>query len=63
MPAVVVVHGGAWSVPDELAKTVVNGVKIAALDGFSVLERGGSALDSVEAVVKNLEDNVAFDAG
>uniref|UniRef100_A0A674P3D9 Isoaspartyl peptidase/L-asparaginase n=1 Tax=Takifugu rubripes TaxID=31033 RepID=A0A674P3D9_TAKRU len=63
MPAVVVVHGGAWSVPDKLAKAVVDGVKMAALDGFSVLERGGSALDAVEAAVRNLEDNVTFNAG
>lgn len=59
----VVVHGGAWSVPDKHAKAVVDGVKMAALDGFSVLERGGSALDAVEAAVRNLEDNVAFNAG
>lgn len=59
----VVVHGGAWSVPDELAKATVDGVKMAALGGFSVLDGGGSALDAVEAAVKNLEDNVVFNAG
>lgn len=63
MPAVVVVHGGAWSIPDKLAKAVVDGVKMAAMDGFSVLERGGSSLDAVEAAVRNLEDNVTFNAG
>lgn len=63
MPAVIVVHGGAWSVPDERAKATVDGVKMAALDGFSVLEGGGSALDSVESAVRNLEDNVVFNAG
>ena len=60
---VVVVHGGAWSVPDERAKATVDGVKMAALDGFSVLKGGGSALDAVEAAVRNLEDNVVFNAG
>lgn len=63
MAAVVVVHGGAWSVPDELALTTVDGVKTAALDGFSVLKEGGSALDAVEAAVRNLEDNPVFNAG
>lgn len=63
MPAVVLVHGGAWSVPDELAKATVDGVKMAALDGFSVLEEGGSALDAVQAAVRNLEDNIVFNAG
>lgn len=59
----VLVHGGAWSVPDDLAKAVVDGVKMAALDGLSVLEGGGSTLDAVEAAVRNMEDNVAFSAG
>lgn len=63
MPAVVVVHGGAWSIPEDLAKATIDGVKVAALDGFSVLEKGGSALDAVEAAVRNLEDNVVFNAG
>lgn len=63
MSAMVVVHGGAWSIPDELAKASVDGVKMAALGGFSSLERGGSALDAVEAAVRNLEDNVVFNAG
>lgn len=63
MPAVVLVHGGASSVPDDLTKAVVDGVKMAALDGFSVLEGGGSTLDAVEAAVRNMEDNVEFNAG
>lgn len=63
MPAVVVVHGGAWSLPDQLAKVTVDGVKMAALDGFSVLEKGGTALDAVEAAVRSLEDNTVFNAG
>lgn len=63
MPAVVVVHGGAWAVPDDLAEASIEGAKLAALNGFSVLEGGGSALDAVEAAVKNMEDNVVFGAG
>ncbi|XP_070772639.1 isoaspartyl peptidase/L-asparaginase [Enoplosus armatus] len=63
MSAVVVVHGGAWAIPDELAKASVDGVKAAASEGFSVLKRGGSALDAVEAAVRALEDNTVFNAG
>lgn len=63
MAAVVVVHGGAWSVPDQLALATVDGVKTAALEGFSVLKEGASALDAVEAAVRNLEDNPVFNAG
>lgn len=63
MTAVVVVHGGAWAVPEELAKACVDGVKVAARDGFSVLMGGGSALDAVEAAVRTMEDNTLFNAG
>ncbi|XP_031695877.1 isoaspartyl peptidase/L-asparaginase [Anarrhichthys ocellatus] len=63
MSAVIVVHGGAWAIPNGLAKASVDGVKVAACDGFSVLQRGGSALDAVEAAVRGLEDNTVFDAG
>ncbi|KAI3362666.1 hypothetical protein L3Q82_001738 [Scortum barcoo] len=63
MSAVVVVHGGAWAIPDELAEASVDGVKVAACEGFSVLKRGGSALDAVEAAVRALEDNAVFNAG
>ncbi|XP_017268337.1 isoaspartyl peptidase/L-asparaginase [Kryptolebias marmoratus] len=63
MPAVVVVHGGAWAIPDERAKQCVDGVKAAACQGLSVLRGGGSALDAVEAAVRALEDNPVFNAG
>ncbi|XP_071389083.1 isoaspartyl peptidase/L-asparaginase [Centroberyx affinis] len=63
MKAVIVVHGGAWAIPDEISKASVDGVKAAACEGFSVLKRGGSALDAVEAAVRAMEDNTVFDAG
>ncbi|XP_029031243.1 isoaspartyl peptidase/L-asparaginase [Betta splendens] len=63
MPAVIVVHGGAWAIPDELAEASVAGVKVAARGGYSVLRRGGSALDAVEAAVRSMEDNSVFNAG
>ncbi|TNN67224.1 Isoaspartyl peptidase/L-asparaginase [Liparis tanakae] len=63
MSAVIVVHGGAWAIPQDLAEACVDGVKVAACEGFSVLQRGGSALDAVEAAVRALEDNAVFNAG
>ncbi|KAM9344859.1 isoaspartyl peptidase/L-asparaginase [Symphorus nematophorus] len=63
MSAVVVVHGGAWAIPDEMAKASVDGVKVAASEGFAVLKRGGGAVDAVEAAVRALEDNSVFNAG
>ncbi|KAL3050213.1 hypothetical protein OYC64_012281 [Pagothenia borchgrevinki] len=62
MSAVVVVHGGPWAIPEDLAKASVDGVKAAARQGSSVLKGGGSALDVVEAAVMALEDNPAFNA-
>ncbi|XP_068424555.1 isoaspartyl peptidase/L-asparaginase [Clinocottus analis] len=63
MSAVIVVHGGAWAIPHDLAEASVDGVKVAACKGFSVLQQGGSALDAVELAVRALEDNTVFDAG
>lgn len=63
MKAVLVVHGGAWAIPDELAEASVAGVKDAAWAGGIILKRGGSALDAVEVAVRVMEDNPVFDAG
>ncbi|XP_069829513.1 isoaspartyl peptidase/L-asparaginase-like isoform X2 [Dendropsophus ebraccatus] len=60
---VIVVHGGAWAIPDDLAERSKIGVKNAATCGFSILANGGSSLQAVEAAVRILEDDTAFDAG
>ncbi len=58
-----VVHGGAWSIPDHEVTGHLNGCRTAAQLGWSILKNGGSALDAVEAAVRSLEDDPAFDAG
>lgn len=60
---VVVVHGGAWDVPQHMWDASVEGVKAAARRGHQVVSDGGSAVDAVEAAVVVLEDNPVFDAG
>jgi L-asparaginase / beta-aspartyl-peptidase len=60
---VLVVHGGAWAIPDELVEAHVNGVSNAIAAGWSVLEKNGSALDAVEEAVVVMENDEAFDAG
>jgi L-asparaginase / beta-aspartyl-peptidase len=60
---VLVVHGGAWAIPDDMLKAHLNGVRNAATIGWHVLESGGSALDAVEEAVVALEDDETFDAG
>lgn len=60
---VVLVHGGAWGVPDAWIDHTIVGVKSAARIGYDVLKSGGSALDAVEAAVRSLEDDEYFNAG
>jgi L-asparaginase / beta-aspartyl-peptidase len=58
-----IVHGGAWNIPDVAVEDCRVGCRRALEAGWSVLTRGGSALDAVEAAIVVLEDDPAFDAG
>ena len=60
---VVVIHGGAWAIPDKMCDASRNGVKLAARKAYEIVKNGGSALDAVEAAVMFLEDDPVFDAG
>jgi L-asparaginase / beta-aspartyl-peptidase len=60
---VLLIHGGAWAIPDDLVDAHLNGVNNAGVAGWRVLEKGGSALDAVEEAVVVMEDDEAFDAG
>ena len=60
---VIVVHGGAWGIPDDQVDDNIAGVKEAARQGWKILQKGGSALDAIVAAVNSLEDNPIFDAG
>ena len=61
--SVLLVHGGAWAIPDEMVEAHLDGVRAAMAAGWSVLNKGGSALDAVEEVVVIMENDEAFDAG
>jgi beta-aspartyl-peptidase (threonine type) len=60
---VLLVHGGAWAIPPADHPAHQRGVRNALESGYSILTRGGSALDAVEAAVTILEDDPTFDAG
>ena len=60
---VLVVHGGAWAIPDDLLEAHREGIGKALRAGWKALEGGGSALDAVEEAVVAMEDDEAFDAG
>jgi len=61
---VIVVHGGAGAWHPERRKAGIAGVKAATKAGYDILKSPkGTALDAVEAAVKSMEDNPAFNAG
>jgi L-asparaginase / beta-aspartyl-peptidase len=60
---VLVVHGGAWSMPDDMTEAHIRGVRNALAAGWRVLERGGTALNAIEEAVVIMEDDETFDAG
>ena len=56
-----IVHGGAWDIPDDAVAACNEGCRNALAAGWAVLRKGGSALDAVEAAVMVLEDDPVFD--
>lgn len=58
-----IVHGGAWSIPDEMDADHLDGVQKAMSRVYPELVQGLSALDAVEQAVNMLEENPTFDAG
>jgi beta-aspartyl-peptidase (threonine type) len=63
MKPALIVHGGAWDIPDEAVEPCKSGCRRALTAGWSILSRGGSALDAIEAAVLVLENDPVFDAG
>ncbi len=60
---VLLIHGGAWAMPDEAIAAHEQGIAHALAAGYALLEQGGSAVDAVEAAVAVMEDDETFDAG
>jgi beta-aspartyl-peptidase (threonine type) len=58
-----IVHGGAWDIPDDAVEACKAGCHRALTAGWAILARGGSALDAIEAAIMVLEDDPVFDAG
>ena len=58
-----IVHGGAWDIPDEAIDACNAGCLRALRAGWGVLSNGGHSLDAIEAAVMVLEDDPVFDAG
>ncbi len=58
-----IVHGGAWTIPDEAVAACLAGCRRALEVGWAILQRGGAAVDAVEAAIVVLEEDPTFDAG
>jgi beta-aspartyl-peptidase (threonine type) len=59
----IIVHGGAWNIPDTLKDGHLKGVTKAAKTAYKVLINNGSALEAVEQAVVCMEEDPIFDAG
>jgi L-asparaginase / beta-aspartyl-peptidase len=62
-PVALIVHGGAWDIPDDQLEAHAVGTETAYRLGMAVLAAGGSALDAIEAAIRSMEDDPIFDAG
>ena len=60
---ILLIHGGAWAMPDDAIAAHERGIAAALAAGWSALSRGGTAIDAVEAAVTLMEDDDTFDAG
>jgi beta-aspartyl-peptidase (threonine type) len=58
-----IVHGGAWEIPDSATEDCKAGCRRALEAGWKVLQGGGLAVEAVEAAIVVLEDDPVFDAG
>ena len=63
MKPVLLIHGGAWAMPDDEIEAHERGIRNALDAGYAVLEHGGTSVEAVEAAVVVMEDDETFDAG
>ena len=60
---ILLIHGGAWAMPDDAVAAHERGIAEALHAGYRELDRGASAVDAVQAAVTVMEDDETFDAG
>jgi beta-aspartyl-peptidase (threonine type) len=58
-----VIHGGAWNIPERTIGAHREGCARAIRIGWELLSGGAGAVETVEKVVQCLEDDGTFDAG
>ncbi|MEM1096152.1 MAG: isoaspartyl peptidase/L-asparaginase [Bacteroidota bacterium] len=60
---ILLVHGGAWDIPDKALDDHRDGLRQALSRGRTLLEAGAPAVEVVREVVATMEAHGAFDAG
>lgn len=63
MEPLLLVHGGAGNIAASRVCAKIKGVKHAAYIGYNLLKSGESAISAVEAAVRDMEDDPAFNCG
>jgi beta-aspartyl-peptidase (threonine type) len=68
MKYTIVIHGGAGAIlkkymTEEKEKAYTDGLETALNAGFNLLQKKGTAIDAVVAAVREMEDNILFNAG
>jgi beta-aspartyl-peptidase (threonine type) len=58
-----IIHGGAWDIPDDLVAAHKAGCLTALEEGWKVLASGGDAVEAVERAIVSMENCSVFDAG
>ena len=59
----IIVHGGAWTIPEDRKQAHLDGCRDAVEAAYPMLLDGMSALDAVQAAINVLERDDTFDAG
>ncbi len=67
-PFAIAIHGGAGTIlkanmTPELEAAYLDGMRQSLAAGYDILDRGGAALDAVQAAVNAMEDSPLFNAG
>jgi beta-aspartyl-peptidase (threonine type) len=60
---VLLIHGGAWAMPDDAVAPHEAGIRNALAAGYTLLQAGGTAVEAIEAAITSMEDDETFDAG
>jgi L-asparaginase / beta-aspartyl-peptidase len=59
----IIVHGGAWAIPDDEVDAHRYGCLTALSIGWDILRGGGTAIDAIEHAIRSMEDDETYDAG